>query len=95
MPQHFPHTSFDDEVDFLDEHFAGIIGAPGRAYVLGNPCEGLQWHKYVAGRVDPSNEPTFNLEICMTELGETEARQFFRTQDFVCAAHTTMVSTGP
>lgn len=37
--QHFPHTSFDDEVEFLDAHFAAVIGATGRAYVLGDPSE--------------------------------------------------------
>ncbi|KAG1676546.1 hypothetical protein FOA52_000089 [Chlamydomonas sp. UWO 241] len=87
--QHFPHTSFDDEVEFLDDQFCGPIGAPGKAHVLGDPDEGLQWHKYVAGRVDGAPAPTFNLEICMTDLGEAAARQFFRTEDFVSASATT------
>uniref|UniRef100_A0A7R9VAB0 adenosylmethionine decarboxylase n=1 Tax=Chlamydomonas euryale TaxID=1486919 RepID=A0A7R9VAB0_9CHLO len=87
--QHFPHTSFDDEVEFLNGQFATVIGSPGKAYVLGDPCEGLQWHKYIAGRVPAGSCPTFNMEVCMTELGDAAARQFFRTEDFVSAAATT------
>lgn len=86
--QLFPHTSFDDEVQFLDSQFANVIGSNGKAYVLGHPYEGLQWHKYVVGRAC-AEEPTYNLEICMTELGEEAAKQFFRGEDFVSSAQTT------
>lgn len=88
-PQHFPHTSFDDEVQFLDSQFAKPIGSAGKAYVLGDPYEGLQWHKYVAGR-SVAEQPTYNLEICMTELGEEQAKQFFRNEAFISAERTTM-----
>lgn len=47
-----------------------------------------QWHKYIAGRA-LAPKPTFNLEICMTELGEDAAKQFFRSDSFISAAHTT------
>jgi len=86
--QHFPHTSFDDEVQFLDEQFNEPLNRSGRAYVLGQPHQGLQWHVYVAG-VPRSDRPTFNLEICMTELGEEAALQFVRTEKFVSAEQTT------
>eukprot|EP00955_Chlamydomonas_euryale_P078553 363169-Chlamydomonas_euryale.AAC.46 len=89
--QHFPHTSFNDEVDFLDANFASVIGSTGRAYVLGDPAEGLQWHKYVAGCAT-APKPTYNVEICMTELCEQAARQYFRTEEFVSAQHTTKAS---
>lgn len=86
--QPFPHTSFDDEVQFLDTHLSGPIGSIGKAYVLGDPYEGLQWHKYVVG-LPVAAKATYNLEICMTELDEECARQFFRTEAFVSAAQTT------
>ena len=86
--QHFPHTSFDDEVQFLDGLFGEPLAHSGKAYVLGQPHEGLQWHVYVAG-VPRSDRPTFNLEICMTELGEAAALQFVRTEAFVSAEQTT------
>lgn len=90
--QHFPHTSFDDEVQFLDKYFGEIDPAGRQAYVLGEAFHGLQWHMYVAGRpVSTSGERkhTFNLEVCMTELGEEAARQFFRTEQFVSSEQTT------
>jgi len=86
--QHFPHTSFDDEVQFLDSQFAEPIGSAGNAYVLGDPDEGLQWHKYVAGRAI-AEQATYNVELCMTELCEEACKQFFRNESFVSAEQTT------
>lgn len=86
--QPFPHSGFEDEVRFLDAHLSQrpLINALGQACILGDAAEGLQWHKYVCGS-KPSG--TYNLEICMTDLGEEAARQFFRTEAFVSAAETT------
>ncbi len=72
----------------LDELFNEPLAHSGKAYVLGHPDEGLQWHIYVAG-LPRANKATFNLEICMTELGEANALQFVRTDKFVSASQTT------
>ena len=86
-----PHSSFDAEVSFLDHHLAPYLDVPHRdARVLGSPFEGLQWHVYVASSPhDAPARPTFNVEVCMTELGADAAQQFYRTDSFVSAAHTT------
>lgn len=92
--QHFPHTSFDDEVAFLNQHLAKAFeGSVGKDYVLGTPFDGLEWHVYANGRPSAvALRPTYNLEICMTELDEGLAQQFFRTDAFVSAAQTTLSS---
>jgi S-adenosylmethionine decarboxylase proenzyme len=92
-PQPFPHSGFEDEVLFLDQHFGSLDPEGRQAYVLGEEEQGLQWHVYVAGRHTAPKEPTFNLEVCCTELGPAEARQFFRTEAFVSSAQTT-IDTG-
>mmetsp|Transcript_37727 Transcript_37727/g.84057 ORF Transcript_37727/g.84057 Transcript_37727/m.84057 type:complete len:378 (+) Transcript_37727:302-1435(+) len=86
--QLFPHTSFDDEVQYLDDHF-GKLGLLSKANVLGEQFNGLQWHVYTAGTVDASAKPTFNLELSMTDLGLEAAKQFVRSDTFVSAEHTT------
>lgn len=91
--QPFPHTSFDDETAFLDQFFGHMDAGDRQSYVLGEQFHGLQWHVYIAGRHaidDPADhKATFNMELCMTELGEQAAKQFFRTDKFVSAAQTT------
>lgn len=87
QPQLFPHTSFEHEVEFLQSHCASLGG--GSAYLLGEPHAGLQWHVYIAEDCSPAPSPTFNLEVVMTDLHPTKAAQFFRTEAFVSAAHTT------
>lgn len=86
-----PHNSFDAEVAFLDEQLAGSLDVGNRqAQVVGSPFDGLQWHVYVASSArDVPARPTFNVEVCMTELGDAAAQQFFRTDSFVSAAQTT------
>lgn len=89
--QHFPHTSFDDETVFMQDIFSKL-GLAGERYVLGDDVNGLQWHVYLASNPNkPYHEKsvTHAFEVCMTELDETKARQFFRTKDFVSAEQTT------
>lgn len=82
-----PHTGFEDETEFLERLFSHL---GSRSYVLGEAREDhLQWHVYEAGSAARAMKPTFNLEICMTELGAQESRQFFRTESFVSAEQTT------
>jgi len=86
-----PHTGFDAEVEFLDKELAGHLDVPSRlARIIGSPFDGLQWHVYVASSAhDAPARPTFNVEVCMTELGDVAAQQFFRTDKFESAAATT------
>lgn len=87
--QPFPHSGFDDEVKFLDNSLKGLLGG-GHAAVLGEQADGLQWHIYIADDLaHREKRPTVNFEICMTELGEKEARQFFRCDKFVSTKKTT------
>ncbi|GLC45172.1 hypothetical protein PLESTB_000427700 [Pleodorina starrii] len=90
--QPFPYTAFEHEVGFLDEHFGAMCANGGTAFVLGEPYQGLQWHVYLADDMrplEPSFKPTYNLEVCMTELGNEAAQQFFRNERFVSAEQTT------
>lgn len=81
-----PYSSgFEEEVALLNLHFGGLGAA---AYVLGEETHGLQWHVYVAGRTS-SPVPTFNVELCMTDLDEVACQNFFRTDKFVSSAQTT------
>lgn len=84
-----PYTDFKDEVAHLDEYFKELAPEGGQPYVLGDNFHGLQWHVYIAGRAPVIEHPTFNLEICMTQLDEEAALQFFRTGLFVSSAQTT------
>ncbi|GFR40826.1 hypothetical protein Agub_g1301 [Astrephomene gubernaculifera] len=91
--QPFPYTAFEHEVGFLDEHFGPMSANGSTAFVLGEPYQGLQWHVYLADDMQPldpsSFKPTYNLEVCMTELGNEAAQQFFRNEKFVSAEQTT------
>lgn len=88
--QPFPHSGFNDEVQFLNKCLAGVLD-DGVSTVLGEEADGLQWHVYIAGHYEEVKEkvPTVNYEICMTELGEKEAKQFFRCDKFVSTKQTT------
>eukprot|EP00199_Chlamydomonas_sp_CCMP681_P001694 CAMPEP_0119106260 /NCGR_PEP_ID=MMETSP1180-20130426/3998_1 /TAXON_ID=3052 ORGANISM="Chlamydomonas cf sp, Strain CCMP681" /NCGR_SAMPLE_ID=MMETSP1180 /ASSEMBLY_ACC=CAM_ASM_000741 /LENGTH=378 /DNA_ID=CAMNT_0007091551 /DNA_START=272 /DNA_END=1408 /DNA_ORIENTATION=+ len=90
FPKHQPklYHNFEDECSLLDNLFGHLQAGNGQQYVLGRPCEGLQWHVYVAGHVS-APMPTFNLELCMTKLGAKQCRQFFREGGFVSSAQTT------
>jgi S-adenosylmethionine decarboxylase proenzyme len=94
--QPFPYTSFDSEVDFLQQQFGNLHPeGDGSAFVMGDPFNGMQWHVYIADDLAPLRagfRPTYNFEVCMTDLGEDEARQFFRSEEFVSAAEVTKSS---
>lgn len=91
-PQPFPYTAYEHEVGFLDEHFGSISPNGSTAFVLGEPFQGLQWHVYLADdmrALEPAYKPTYNFEVCMTELGAEAAQQFFRSEKFVSSEQTT------
>ncbi|XP_002979516.2 S-adenosylmethionine decarboxylase proenzyme [Selaginella moellendorffii] len=80
--QDYPHRNFTDEVEFLDGFFSG-----GRGYVLGSSSSAQKWHVYVAPAVEDefgSSEPSFTLEMCMTELDRKVATEFYK--DVNCSA---------
>lgn len=90
------YQNFDHEVDFLRQHF-GNLGDGGNSHVLGDPSCGLQWHVYVADAEPTVHKPTaapavYSLEVCMTELCQEKAVQFFRGDHFISAQHTSTSS---
>lgn len=87
-----PYQNFDDEVQFLRKHL-GHIGNGGSAYVLGDKFQGLQWHMYVVdANPNTAKRPTYSLEVCMSELDNVAAQQWFRNEGFVSAEQTTYKS---
>lgn len=90
------YQNFDHEVEFLQQHF-GNLGNGGDSYILGDPSCGLQWHVYVADAEPTVYKPTaapavYSLEVCMTELCQEKAVQFFRGERFISAQHTSVNS---
>lgn len=89
-----PHTNFDEETEFLRATFGSLGNECG--YVLGCKFQPMQWHVYVAdadGIIYSGRKPTHSMEVCMTDLCEKAAKQFFRADNFISAEHTT-ISTG-
>ncbi|CAM6105047.1 unnamed protein product [Calypogeia fissa] len=75
--QPYPHGSFGDEVDYLEQYF-GKLGAGGK-WVMGNAERFPSWHLYTACDENDSGSPdrTYTLEMCMTKLDVTKAGEFF------------------
>lgn len=70
--QHYPHTSFQDEVKYLDQHFDGA------AYALGR-LNGEMWYVYLMDKPQPvDDEPSQTIEILMTDLDEGCMSQFYQ-----------------
>lgn len=86
--QPFPHRSFSEEVDVLDDHFAQL-GLSSKAYVMGGADEHEKWHVYSAW-AKPTNAsgPVYTLEMCMTNLDQKMASVFFKNQSESAAVMT-------
>jgi len=83
--QIFPHFDFRLEVDFLNRTFP-----KGQAYILGD-VTGDHWNLFVADYSGVHGcEQT--LEIMMSHLDPTTMAQFYKTEKFVSAKHTTISS---
>jgi len=87
--QHFPHCSFEHEVEILNSIFNGS------AYVLGS-LTGEHWHLYVAdytGKLDSRSSHVRDyqcLEIMMSDLDRSTMRQFYKADpSYVDAKKTT------
>jgi S-adenosylmethionine decarboxylase len=63
--QLFPHVHFDEEVRYLDQSF-GQLGTGVYVADANHNCH-----------VSP--RPTYNVEVCMTDLSCSAAKQFFRS----------------
>nr|XP_010931927.1 S-adenosylmethionine decarboxylase proenzyme 4-like [Elaeis guineensis] len=77
--QPFPHTSFSDEVRFLDARLPPTLRFR-KASVMPSATSPHSWHVYSAAddefSVLPPCGPT--IEVCMTELDRSLARRFHR-----------------
>ncbi|XP_031286909.1 S-adenosylmethionine decarboxylase proenzyme 4 [Pistacia vera] len=81
--QPFPHTSFKEEVIYLEENLP-INLCYRKASVMPSKMPSHSWHVFTASdqthlvaQTMPA-EITFTMEICMTELDRVLARKFFR-----------------
>jgi len=84
--QHFPHQSFDDEVQFLDRFF------DGSAYVLG-AINGDHWYLYTLNKEDMLIEhPDQTLEILMSDLDPEAMKAFYKDDEFISDQHSTQVT---
>eukprot|EP01120_Amphizonella_sp_Union-15-10_P005511 TRINITY_DN1636_c0_g1_i1.p1 TRINITY_DN1636_c0_g1~~TRINITY_DN1636_c0_g1_i1.p1 ORF type:complete len:334 (-),score=34.01 TRINITY_DN1636_c0_g1_i1:93-1094(-) len=80
--QHYPHTSFDQEIDYLNQYF------DGEGYILGSTSSD-HWNLYIydpnkrqsrlSGR--ESSEVDGTLEVMMTDLDPEAMKQFYRDSD--------------
>ncbi|BAT77212.1 hypothetical protein LR48_Vigan01g313600 [Vigna angularis] len=84
--QPFPHTSFKDEVTYLQDTIPSNL-CFRKASIMPSKSSSHSWHVFTANDsthalphlpYDHDNELLFTMEICMTELDPILARKFFR-----------------
>jgi len=74
--QHFPHNSFDVEIEYLNKYFTGT------GYTLGS-SQSDHWNLYIADYTD-YNDPKYRtytdqtIEIMMTDLDREVMKQFYK-----------------
>jgi len=82
--QSYPHSSFDEEVEYLKQHFPS-----GDAYIFG-PQECDHHCLFVThNETVPQISASQNLEILMTGLDLDVMKQFYRSEDFVSSRDVT------
>jgi len=75
--QHFPHTSFDVEVEYLNRYFRG------EGYTFGSSSSD-HWNLYIADHTDSNRRSTSRsysdktIEIMMTHLDRKKMKQFYK-----------------
>eukprot|EP00180_Rhodochaete_pulchella_P004777 Plantae.Rhodophyta-Rhodochaete_pulchella.ctg9683.p1 GENE.Plantae.Rhodophyta-Rhodochaete_pulchella.ctg9683~~Plantae.Rhodophyta-Rhodochaete_pulchella.ctg9683.p1 ORF type:complete len:792 (-),score=129.17 Plantae.Rhodophyta-Rhodochaete_pulchella.ctg9683:248-2623(-) len=85
--QLFPHTSFDHEVEFLDDYFPH-----GESYVLGTADGATEWHLYIADSTNnDSREQSF--EVFMFDLDPDSMRNFMFESDRMRGSAAGVVTT--
>lgn len=82
MAQPYPHTSFRDEVVFLEESLPASLCFRKATVMNSQKLSSHSWHVFTASdepRMDPNMaEELYTVEVCMTELDCVLARKFFR-----------------
>ncbi|KAL1334722.1 hypothetical protein HN51_063706 [Arachis hypogaea] len=79
--QPFPHTSFKDEVTYLEDTIPSNL-CFRKASIMPSMSSSHSWHVFTAtiDHHDQDNE-LFTMEVCMTDLDPILARKFFRRPD--------------
>lgn len=80
--QPYPHGSFSDEVEYLDQFF-GKLGAGSKSCVMGDTANAQNWHIYCASTAEGDvgcvcEKPVYTLEMCMTHLDRKQASHFYK-----------------
>jgi len=84
--QLYPHTSFDDEVEYLNRYFNG------QSYVLGPADSHHAWYMYVSDLRERDAEGDQTFEVMMTELDEDVMKQFYKANHDMTAQELTVKS---
>ncbi|XP_047334318.1 S-adenosylmethionine decarboxylase proenzyme 4-like [Impatiens glandulifera] len=79
--QPYPHSSFKDEVVYLEESLPDHL-CYKKATVMPSNLPSMTWHVFAAADeshlLDNFSGDTYTVEVCMTKLDQTLARKFFR-----------------
>ncbi|KAK1408119.1 hypothetical protein QVD17_39753 [Tagetes erecta] len=75
--QPHPHTSFHEEVMFLEDNIPQNL-CYKKASVVPSKLTSHSWHVFSAGAVEYSDNAPYTVEVCMTNLDQTLAQKFFR-----------------
>ncbi|GFP98609.1 S-adenosylmethionine decarboxylase proenzyme 4 [Phtheirospermum japonicum] len=73
--QPYPHTSFKDEVLYLEESLPKSLSRRKKAKLMPSKSSPYKWHVFTAGR---DHHDLYTVEICMTDLDRVQAKKFFR-----------------
>lgn len=82
--QPFPHTSFRDEVVYLEDSLPASL-CFRKASVMHSKVGSHSWHVFTAcdgaapAAVRHAPDDLFTIEVCMTELDPAKARKFFQS----------------
>lgn len=71
-----PHTSFAEEVRYLDERLPAVLCFRRACLIPSNTSHA--WHVYAAADSPEAAADGFTVEVCMTELDRSLAKRFFR-----------------
>ncbi|KAG6428091.1 hypothetical protein SASPL_112340 [Salvia splendens] len=74
--QPYPHTTFKDEVLYLEENLPKTLSIKKAAVMTSKSLH--KWHVFTACADNYKDDGLFTVEICMTDLDPVLARNFFR-----------------
>ncbi|XP_071701184.1 S-adenosylmethionine decarboxylase proenzyme 4-like [Rutidosis leptorrhynchoides] len=77
LAQPHPHTSFHEEVLYLEDNIPKYL-CYRKASVIPSKLTSHSWHVFSAGILEFSDDVPYTVEVCMTDLDQTLARNFFR-----------------